>query len=168
MALITEDGTGLLTAESYVTVAAFKAYHVARGNGVEPSDLDLERHLRLATEYIDLTWGHLVRGFPLTEGQALVFPNTQFTEPLPLYLIRATHEYAWFSINNSLFHDVVETEAGAGGVIKLREKLGPIETETEYADPGIGGAVKPSRPRVGKADRLMRLLMGVSSGGVFR
>lgn len=168
MALIVEDGTGLLTAESYVSVADFKAYHLARGNGVEPSDLDLERHLRLATEYIDLTWGHLVRGYPLTDGQALVWPNTQFTEPLHQNLVRACHEYAWFNINNSLFYNVAETEAGAGGVTKVREKLGPIETETEYAEPGIGGAVKPARPKVGKADRLMRLLMGVTSGGVYR
>jgi hypothetical protein len=54
MAIVVEDGTGVDGAESYVTVAEFKAYAIANGlSGHDASDTDIEAALRRATRYID-------------------------------------------------------------------------------------------------------------------
>lgn len=166
MALIVEDGTGLATAESYVSVVDYKAYHVDRGNATEGSDLDIERRLRLATEYIDIRWGPGVQGDVLTEDQALVFPTNYFTDPLPLPLVRACFEYAFYAVSKSLFIDKDMVTDGVG-VIQSKRRVGPIETSTLYSGSGLGA---PGRkyPKVSKADALMKMLSSVGIAGVIR
>ena len=169
MALIVEDGTGLDDAESYISVDNFKAYHKDRGNEVTLGGSEIEQKLRLATEYIDLVWGPKSSCLPISETQALVFPTEDFiTDPvsLPIKLVRATAEYAFFAISDLLYYNV---DNGSGqGIKRVLEKVGPIETETEYTGSGLN-AVGRSRPIVPKADSLMRLLLGRSNqGGVYR
>lgn len=54
MALITEDGTGLSTAESYIDVAWFKAYCDAHGHSYAgKTDPQIEQALRRATAWLD-------------------------------------------------------------------------------------------------------------------
>jgi len=166
MTLIVEDGTGLATAESYVSVADYKAYHVARGNGVEGSDLNIERRLRLATEYIDIRWGPGVQGTPLDADQALIFPTNYFTDPLPLPLLRACFEYAFYAVDNVLFIDKNNVTDGVG-VVQSKRRVGPIETSTRYSGSGLGAPGK-KYPKVPKADALMKMLSSVGSGGAIR
>lgn len=165
MALIVEDGTGLVNAESYVSVADYKTYHVNRGIGVAGSDLDIERRLRLATEYIDLRWGGGVQGLKIADTQALVWPSTWFLLPVPTQLVNACNEYAFFLIKNKLFID--DDGVSGGAITRLLKKIGPIMTETAF---GLGTANRKN-PKVIKADAMMKQVVvgGFSSnGGVIR
>lgn len=159
MVLIVEDGTGLAAAESYVSVADYKAYHVLRGNPAAGSDLDIERRLRLATEYIDIKWGPGVLGSLLDVDQALVFPTTYFTDPLPLPLVRACFEYAFFLVDNSLFLNTAGSTKG--NITRELDKVGPLMTEIVYGS-------TTSSPKATKADKLMKMVSNVGAGGVIR
>lgn len=79
MALIVEDGTGMTTSESYMTVDEATTYHAARGNGAwTDGGLDeQEAALRRATTWIDITHTLLFIGYR-TKGrdQALEWPRT--------------------------------------------------------------------------------------------
>tara|TARA_R100001143_G_scaffold61834_1_gene63619 strand:+ start:195 stop:704 length:510 start_codon:yes stop_codon:yes gene_type:complete len=169
MAIVVEDATGLDNAESYADVAFFKSYFAARGIDVTAlTDDQIEQNLRLGTEYIDIRWGKSAPGVAISEDQALCFPTDYFiTDPvsLPRALVRATVEYAWFSYNNGLFLD---NDGSSGpGITFLKEKVGPIETETEWSGSG-DGAVGRKYPIVAKADQLMRQITLSGNGGVYR
>lgn len=168
MAIIVEDATGLATAESYLSVAAYKSYWLDRGVTVTDTDPVIEANLRLATEYIDLRWGKSAPGLPITETQALCFPTDYFiVDPvaLPIQLERATAEYTRWSISSGLF---IDNDLSSGPGIKfLKEKVGPIETETEWSGSG-DGAVGRKYPIVAKADALMRQITFSTQGGVHR
>lgn len=79
MALITEDGTGLSNAESYISVADADAYFTLRNS---PEDWTLatvsvkEAALRYATEWLDnqYNWYSSI----LNSSQALGFPRIDF------------------------------------------------------------------------------------------
>lgn len=168
MAIIVEDATGLANAESYITVDFFKTYHKDRGNDFTLGGTEIEQLLRLATEYIDLRWGAFVPGNPISEDQALCFPTDYFiTDPvsLPVQLERATAEYAYFQINGELFID--NDVSNGPGITFLKEKVGPIETETEWSGSGDGSSGR-KYPTVAKADRLIRQITLGAQGGVYR
>lgn len=168
MAIVVEDATGLATAESYLSVADYKAYWLDRGVTVTDTDPVIEANLRLATEYIDLRWGHLAPGVAISEDQALCFPTDYFiTDPvsLPVALERATAEYTSWSISSGLF---IDNDGSSGpGITFLKEKVGPIETETEWSGSG-DGSVGRKYPIVAKADALMRKITLSGNGGVYR
>lgn len=165
MALIVEDGTGLSTAEGYVSVDYVKTYHKVRANALSNATGDIEAHIRLATEYMDLRWGSGAPGNKISDNQALSWPTDYFEDPLPIQLLRACAEYTSFSLNNSLFLDNTNAEAG---IIELTENVGPLQTTTVYSGGG-SGANGPKYPKVPKADNLMRLIAVVSGyGGVIR
>lgn len=169
MAFIVEDATGLTDAESYISVDDFKAYHKNRGNSITLGGTEIEQKLRLAAEYIDIRWGKYVPGLPIAEDQALRFPTDYFiTDPasLPKALIRANAEYGFFAFSNDLFID--NNRTNGPGIKLLKEKVGPIETETEWSGSGAG-AVGAKYPIVTKADALMRqITIGSDQGGVIR
>jgi len=168
MALVVEDGSGLSTSESYVSVDAFKAYHKLRGNEVTLGGSEIEQKLRLATEYIDLRWGDAAQGCAIAEDQALVYPTDYWiTDPvsLPQALERATFEYAFYAIDNDLFLD--NSGAGGPGIKRILEKVGPIEEETEYTGGGLQ-SVGRKYPVVSKADGLMKQISNSIQGGVYR
>lgn len=174
MAIVVEDGTGLNNSETYISVADFKTYWSERGQTITQPSGEIEQAMRRATEFLDLRWAPHVWGAGFTEDQALLFPNTQVQEydaltptPLPRDLVRAAAEYTYFALTNALDADIAVTDTG-GGVKRLREKLGPIETETEYAEPGQGGSVTASSSRVTRGDKLMRNLLKIYGKGVYR
>ena len=167
MSLIVEDGTGIVDAESYCTVAFADTYHVARGNETTWRDQDKpvkEIALRKATEYIDLRFGSRFKGsveFPDTP-QALLFPRIDiegYTD-VPICLQRAVAEYALRSLTTALAPD--PTADATGRAVAFRsEKVGPIQEKTGYFN-----VVSPfsSYPL---ADALLRPLL-IYTGGVTR
>jgi len=174
MAIIVEDATGLATAESYLSYVEYVAYWADRGvtttaDAGTPDEATTEPKLRLATEYIDLRWGKAAPGLPISEDQALCFPTDYFiVDPvaLPIQLKRATAEYLRYSLTNNLFLD--NDRSNGPGIKLLKEKVGPIETETEYSGSGLG-AIGAKYPIVTKADALMRqITQGSGQGGVYR
>lgn len=174
MPIIVEDATGLATAESYLSYVDYVAYWAARGvdTTTEVGTADeatTEPKLRLTTEYIDIRWGKSAPGLPISDDQALCFPTDYFiVDPvaLPIQLERATAEYLRYSLTNTLFID--NDRSSGPGIKLLKEKVGPIETETEYTGSGLG-SVGAKYPIVTKADGLMRqITQGSGQGGVYR
>lgn len=133
MTLIVEDGTGLPTANAYVDVAYVDSYFALRG-GTAWAALTQEvkeSSIVQATDYIDLRWGRLFAGQPLTEEQALAFPRTVFVG-VPEMLKKACCEYA---VRASMGPLNVDPTYSAGGFQKISEsvKLGPIEEKNGFA-----------------------------------
>lgn len=100
---------------------------------------------------------------PLSFPQAGLFdPAGIKVEGVPLKLKQATAEYADRARVALLAPDPTVDSVG-GSVTKLREKIGPIETETEYSEGSSGIVVLKPYPA---ADRL--LLNYVRPAGVVR
>jgi hypothetical protein len=77
MALVTETGSGMSDAESYISVAAADAYHAKRGND-KWSNLDtLEKEiaLRKATDFMTATYRERWKGQRVKPTQALDWPR---------------------------------------------------------------------------------------------
>lgn len=106
MALITEDGTGKADAESYASVDAADAYHLARANSAWAA-LDAaakEASLRKATDYIESVYAGEWLGQRATAAQMLEWPrsnvpalsgiNYEPSNAVPRRLVMATCELA--------------------------------------------------------------------------
>lgn len=78
MALITENGTGLANAESYISVIDATAYHAARGNAAWAAladDATREQMLRRATDFIEQLYRDRWAGYRVSLTQALSWPR---------------------------------------------------------------------------------------------
>jgi hypothetical protein len=175
MALIVEDGTGLANAESYVSVADFKAFCDGMGYSYAfiESDTDLEIALRKATAYVDGKFRY--KGTRLLASQMLEFPRSGCVDwsgfeatGVPARVKRATSELAFKSFKVTLNDDL-----DRGGMVKS-ESVGPISVTyvdgapagkvfmqaKNYLDPYIrdpGGFDMHTGPRVTLADPYFQL-----------
>lgn len=140
MALVLEDGTGIIDANSYATVQEFKDYHNDRGNDVsEFSDSDIARLLVRATDYVDQRWGMAFKGYKQFTCNTLSFPRKALVdkagntvEGVPEKLKQAVFIYALQAGDKDLFVDPELTVRS--GITMERQRVGPIETETRYAE----------------------------------
>lgn len=175
MAFIVENGTGVLDANAYISLTYANEYHAERGNaGWTGIDAVKQQAIVKATDYIETRWMPRVRGlleFPLTP-QGLAFPRLglydrygRVVSGLPGNLQRATAEYALRALTQALMPDAERPPSGTSGpVTALRDRVGPVETETRYAF----GLVTPEMIAIPAADRLMRMLLGVPDRSVYR
>ena len=160
MALIVEDGTGLTTAESYLSVADTDTYntkYTASADWIAATNDEKERSLRVATQYIDLQYGGRWRGTRTNETQALDWPRADVEDDdgfeidedaIPTDLEHATAEAALRDIaGDDLL--AIETE---GDITADRIKVGPIEVDQEFSNP------KPQQSTYPKIDRYLRSL----------
>ncbi len=164
---IVEDGTGKSNATSYASVEGADAYFNARLNQIW-MDLELERKqaaLIDATDYIDVRWGQVLKGKPLTETQTLLFPR-DCPEGMPANLLKATYEYAVRASQSPLFKDPLVDESGYQ-VTGKSEKVGPIEEKTTYAYEGTGSNLMTTIPYP-YPDGLMRPLVRQAGNRVIR
>ena len=79
MSLIVEDGTGLSTAESYISVADASTYHSNRGNAAWAAlstDTIREQYLRKATDYMVAMYRNSWQGYKVNGDQALDWPRS--------------------------------------------------------------------------------------------
>lgn len=78
MALLVEDGTGVVGAESYQTVAAADTYHSNLGNSAWAalSTPVKEQSLRKATNYMTQEFQSRWKGYRIDADQALDFPRS--------------------------------------------------------------------------------------------
>ncbi|UNK39375.1 hypothetical protein MNR02_06620 [Shinella sp. H4-D48] len=142
MALIVEDGTGLANAESYASVAEFKAYAGKVGYDYTTpaySDTQVEQALRRATTWIDARYGPLFQGRWATTTQRLEWPrsgvvyrcNGIASDEIPEKLKDALCEAAWRELidPSSLSPDAAVDQ------IK-RDKVGDAETEFRASSSG--------------------------------
>jgi hypothetical protein len=78
MAFTVENGTGLADANSYITIAEFRAYWTDRGVDYQShTDAQVQGYCILATQYIDGRYSF--KGHPTTSTQALDFPRALST-----------------------------------------------------------------------------------------
>jgi hypothetical protein len=133
-----EDGTGLADANSYIELAWADAYFTDRGNAAWAalSNDQKQQYLIQATDYIDARFGQFVRGCELSDTQALVFPRDLF-EGIPTNVKKATAEYAVRASVAPLAPDL-ESDPSGYQVSRVREKVGPIEEQTDFAMIGSG------------------------------
>jgi hypothetical protein len=128
--LIVEDGSGVPNANSYVTVAEYKAYAAPRGVSLPVSDSECEKQLILAMDYLEAqTW----RGITSYDDQALAMPRDEVyiggnliaSDVIPGKIKFAQMQLA-IQVNAGV--DLMPTVVG-GSASVVREKVGPLETE---------------------------------------
>lgn len=165
MAFVVEDGSGLPNATSYLSVEDADAYFLGRreaatwGAATVPAK---ESALMEATQYIDLRWGPLAYGVPVNDQQALVWPRNELPacakgKLLPQQVMNATAEYAVRALSAPLWADPTVDPSGYA-ISRKKEKVGPIEEETEYATGDTGTGVRPEYPSYPATDALFRCL----------
>ena len=141
MSLIVEDGTGLNTAEAYISVADASTYFTARGNTTWDA-LDTgeetaarEAALRKATDYMLAVYRDRWEGVRYTENQALDWPRVGVVrdswsvdiDEVPIEVKRACAELALKSASATLNPDLKQG--------KMSVTVGPIKTEYDKNSP---------------------------------
>lgn len=137
MALVVEDGTGLSTAESYISVADTDARMTALGNTTwAPMTMaEKEQALRRATLNMIQNYRGRWKGTRVKSTQALDWPRFDVfadgfsiaSNIVPQEIANACADLAFKAAAGDLSPDLTR------GVV--REKVGPIETEYDPASP---------------------------------
>ena len=136
MTLIVEDGTGLATAESYVSVADADARHTALGNTAwTGTDAVKESALRRATQYMLQRYRTRWTGTRTFRVQALDWPRYGVeadgyvvdSDIVPDDVASACADLALRALAEDLNPDL---ERGV-----IRDKVGPLETEYDRFSP---------------------------------
>ncbi len=131
MSLIVEDGTGLPTAESLVSVAAATARHAALGNDTWATITteQMEQALRRATAYMEQAFRTRWTGRRVSAVQALSWPRYDVcvdgysvdSNVVPAEVANACADLALKAAAGDLNADIERAV--------IREKVGPLETE---------------------------------------
>lgn len=141
MALVVEDGTGLASADSYLSVAGADSYHASHGNPSAWSSASTaakESALQLATQFLDLTYGGQWLGVRIIETMSLDWPRYGVTDrdgfvidsdAVPVQIEHATAYLALQVVNGDTLSPVVS----AGTNISSESvTVGPITTSKTY------------------------------------
>ena len=168
MAFTVEDGTGKTDANSYASVEYADAYFADRNMATWTGTSTVKQGALIqATDYIELRFADSFLGVKKVTDQALAFPRVadSFVE-MPEALKRACCEYALRALGSVLLPDPYIDKTGQG-LERVREKVGPIETETRYQYQGRGTVPTIIRPYP-FADSLLRNLVKRGPHGVIR
>lgn len=160
---------------NYGTISGFKAYLDARGvSYAGKTDDQITQALVRASSYIDGAYRAAFPGYKTgRRTQVLEWPRTNATDgagnslpsdEVPVEIETATYEGGIRELASpgSLAPDVA---AGGGGIKRHREKIGPLDEETEYFSNGsttaafatirqaLGGLIRVSSGYSGRAVR---------------
>jgi len=138
MSIIIEDGTGLATAEAYISVADASTYFTARAVttwAALATDAIREAALRKATDYMVATYRNRWQGVRKTEDQALCWPRYDVVvegylvddDSVPEIIKRACAELALKAATAELNPDLKQG--------KLSVTVGPIKTDYDKNSP---------------------------------
>jgi len=145
MALVVEDGTAKLDAESYISVADADTYHAARANVAWDAVGEKEAALRKATDYMLQTYRDAWKGVRMKATQALDWPRAfVYAEPaltgssgaypylipdgiVPVEVQRACAELALRAASGELNADLERAVSS--------ETVGPISVTYEQSSP---------------------------------
>jgi hypothetical protein len=144
-------------ADTYHTDRGFSAWEFSdTAQTVAITNAQKEAAIVRATDHIDRVYGQMFRGYKGTRTQGLQWPRTSAWDPdgfellgVPIQLQNATAEYAL----RALLQGVLTPDPppmspqqtlvagassasfgqGSGEVVRSKKKVGPIETETEFA-----------------------------------
>jgi len=136
MSIVVENGTGLASADSYLSVADADTYHSDRANtSWTGTDEVKEIALRKATQYLDSTYNWIGKIYSTT--QSLSWPRVGVLDrqgrdlegSVPQPIKNAIAELAMISLTLDLVSNTTSDD-----YIK-REKVGPLETEYKDGAP---------------------------------
>ena len=148
MALTVEDGTGLVGADAYISVANADTYFLASANSTWAAATIPAKEVAIvkATRYMEKRFGTKWKGLIASSEQALGWPRryvydergTELVDQVPVQIARACAEYAVQALINPLIPETVYPIAdGApvpfGRINRKIEKVGPIYEETYYS-----------------------------------
>lgn len=160
MAIIVEDGTGMATAESYISVVAADTYHSDRGNAAWAALTTpvKEQCLRKATEYMIQIYRHKWIGWRVVLTQALDWPRqgvylNDFGYPVnnyqygtyqyliannivPVEVARACAELALIASTEVLAPNLerIESSVSIGNISVVYDKNSPAYTQYRSVD----------------------------------
>ena len=169
MALVIEDGTGLSTAEAYISVADADTYHAnftgsSSWTSSTPTTAIKERVLRRGAQVLDDTYILRWKGDRTNKIQALDWPRDSVEDTdgfivdsatVPVEIQRANAELSLREITET---DGVAPDVANDGVIKRKKsKVGPLEQDITYQ----GG--KALLPKFTIVDLLLKGLLESSS-----
>lgn len=160
MALVVEDGTGLSTANGYITLAFLAAFCEVEGLSLFPhNDTKREFAIQRATRYLDTRF--TFNGYRKLTTQALEWPRShayfrdgRTADLVPVEVQEACAFYAQRSLSARLAPDPTYDDSGAR-IVRKREKVGPIEVDTEFGNAGI----QPIFRKYPEADRRIKELI---------
>lgn len=166
--LIQDDSGGVDGANAYLDVAAFRAYHAARGNDVGAySDSQVTGAIILACEYLDNRFTFV--GEKARYAQRTAWPRIGALDidellraGIPFEVKEAACEYALISLTQEL-NPSPERDASGRAVQSTSQNVGPISKSVTYT----GGAVfqLPKYPKADQKLRGLRVLGGSLSRG---
>lgn len=143
MAFIVQDPDApLSTANAYISIAEFKAYHDDRGNDYSSSsDTEIEEAVVRATDYMDSRW--TFAGAREDVDQSTECPRSGVYDPrtgfevdhYPPELEEAAAEYALIALAGSLYAAPNIDTTGLK-VKRSRKKVAVLDKETEYFQGG--------------------------------
>jgi len=142
--MIVEDGTIVTGANSYMTVAEYKAYWLERGVVGCEDDPTIEASLVVSTQYIDLN--NCWKGEIVSSAQTLDWPRSDVYDEqgrlidastIPTLLKNSLAEYA----SRQLVESISPDADNSGSITFKKEKLGPMEEETHYEE-GTASTIK--------------------------
>lgn len=151
MALIPEDGTGLSTADSYISVAAADTRHSNNGmtNWATLQTTEKEAAIRRATIYLEQAFRERWHGLRLHIHQALSWPRWNvMVDGFPVDPNSVPAEVANACADLALKAAAGDLNADLSARV-IREKVGPIETEFDRFSPqrvrypAIEGTLQP-------------------------
>lgn len=147
MAFVSEDGTGLSNANSYITVAYADAYFSDRGVAAwTGSNEQKQNYLIRASDYIDLRFGPRFIGCKKVATQALSWPRiVNGVDTFPEAIKKAVCEYALRAISAALAPDP-QIHASGQAVTAKEEKVGPIEETTRFSQWASNNSIMMFRP----------------------
>lgn len=164
---VVEDGTGLSTANSYVSRADATTYHDNHGAPTAwsgASQAQQEAALRMATQYIDATFGALWDGQRINETMALDWPRYGATDNDGFWVAsnsvpqQVEDACAYLALKYLEGDTLLPDDASETNVISESVTVGPISTSTTY-----GGSKSTT-----KTYRLVDRLLGELTSGTGR
>lgn len=143
MTFIVEDGSGIEDANAYIDVDFFKAYHKDRGILIAAGGGDIQKAIVRATDYIIARWRFVGQRNSSLQGLHWPANNAQYYDGryatgVPIEVQQSCADYAKIELDNpgSLPLTITYDDSGANVTMK-REKVGPIEEETEFGNSGL-------------------------------
>lgn len=171
MAITVEDGTGLVSADAYISEADADTYFAAIANATWASATTpaKEQAIVKATRYMEKRFGNKWRGIIASSTQALGWPRqyvydergTELDNQVPTAIAHACAEYAVHALTNDLIPPVIYPVAdGApvpfGRISRKIEKVGPVYEETYYSTGGVHASRVSSGSVMVDADRVVQ------------
>lgn len=166
MALVVEDGTAKVDAESYISVADADTYHANRANTAWDSVDEKEAALRKATDYMVQMYRDAWKGIRMSAAQALDWPRGNVYATPALASTGGSYPYL-------VADDIVPEEVKrACAELALRAATAPLSpdlakdiiSQTVGPITTVYNASSPQQARYTAIDRMLRPYLATQGG----